>query len=1092
MDDKSFAQQELDQERQEQKRRERRQQEQDALRRNTQRMEQSDKFQHIDSAHLDMSKDGIGKNKKGAVGKRHDSDDVRKSQLHRISEKEQPSVYQLLRQQEQRQYTTSSQFEPKLRRYPAAATTYTPDSSQKHNSSKNQTEINRSRLAREAQLSRIATAAGSGATTIRRTTSSALHSAAQCTKNDVLMGTALLTGSLHGLDGAMSRSNLTGNDVLIGLDRGYHIAQGAAAISRSVLCGHPAARLQMQVRNPLGINSRQDALNKEFVRRMERAGRITHNPRKIQHLSRLTAGDLQREIAKELGENAALLSASDSSLRKQMSNLLASGGVVKKRIKALESLDGPLSPSQRKELLLLKKRSKAIGKEISAIKVALVRKNDLRHLQSQAVQITKRAQIKQKPKQMLKHGVLHAATSALMQDDNTQGLVYGARISTNPHVIHAVKSSGRLAGRVMTAPIKTTLNIVAPDWQVWVQESMKSVRTAVQRPFRRVGRAIRKAVPKPVKQSVKELASVPTGIRNRFYAAQSKVLQSKFVLPIRRNISKFTAAVQRFVSAFKGIAIKAIAIVAAITMVIMIAGTVITSSAGGISGVILSPETSSKGKIDLTPYAEILKGPNLRFLGQTREAQQKYKKKENVTVKTTYAGTLNNTREILSMMAVRFKQNLDVSENPDIRPYLTFLYDITHDLSVLERDYNCSGCKQKKEYVYTPDPETGEISMELQLVTYCPGHKDVHITVTVRGFNDIFSFDSYVSPYGGDEEWEGWTEENRDWCKTIYDQDWSELYTGLSVMQGLSLGSVTTSEDAQKIWDYLYDFIGNPYGVAGLMGNLQAESGLSPGNMENVYEGDLGLDDMSYTQAVDTGVYPNFATDSVGYGLAQWTVAGRKAHLLSIAAEMGVSVGSLDAQLALLKAELNSSFAPVLEVLRNARDVQEASNCVLFRFEAPLDQSDAVQEWRASLGEYFFNRFVYGNQAEADLTLAQQRVCQVAMHSESYGISAEAGYCQRWAAYVYAAAGFPLDSSGSAYDSGIRYGVSSDFSVIPPGAAVYGYSSSQYGHVGIYVGNGLVYHNIGGVAVDTLADWISKYRGFAWGWEAGTDLTTQE
>lgn len=53
-----------------------------------------------------------------------------------------------------------------------------------------------------------------------------------------------------------------------------------------------------------------------------------------------------------------------------------------------------------------------------------------------------------------------------------------------------------------------------------------------------------------------------------------------------------------------------------------------------------------------------------------------------------------------------------------------------------------------------------------------------------------------------------------------------------------------------------------------------------------------------------------------------------------------------------------------------------------------------------------------------------------------------------------------------------------------------GYAGQQYGHVGIYVGNGLVYHNIGGVAIDTLSDWISYYDGFAWGWEGGADLTT--
>ena len=116
----------------------------------------------------------------------------------------------------------------------------------------------------------------------------------------------------------------------------------------------------------------------------------------------------------------------------------------------------------------------------------------------------------------------------------------------------------------------------------------------------------------------------------------------------------------------------------------------------------------------------------------------------------------------------------------------------------------------------------------------------------------------------------------------------------------------------------------------------------------------------------------------------------------------------------------------------------------------------------------------------------------IAMNSASYGIPANPGYCQQWAAYVYAKAGLPIDSSCCAYHSGVKYGVSDDWNAIPPGAAVYGYSGSQYGHVGIYVGNGLVYHNVGGVAIDSLGDWVKIYKGFAWGWLAGSDLTTYD
>lgn len=63
----------------------------------------------------------------------------------------------------------------------------------------------------------------------------------------------------------------------------------------------------------------------------------------------------------------------------------------------------------------------------------------------------------------------------------------------------------------------------------------------------------------------------------------------------------------------------------------------------------------------------------------------------------------------------------------------------------------------------------------------------------------------------------------------------------------------------------------NDFGVAGLMGNLFAESGLNPKNLQNTYEKKLGMTDAEYTAAVDSGSYSNFVKDSAGYGLAQWT-----------------------------------------------------------------------------------------------------------------------------------------------------------------------------------------------------------------------------
>ena len=66
------------------------------------------------------------------------------------------------------------------------------------------------------------------------------------------------------------------------------------------------------------------------------------------------------------------------------------------------------------------------------------------------------------------------------------------------------------------------------------------------------------------------------------------------------------------------------------------------------------------------------------------------------------------------------------------------------------------------------------------------------------------------------------------------------------------------------IWRFLKSQGMTDAGVAGLMGNLFAESGLNPKNLQNSYEKKLGYTDATYTAAVDNGTYTNFVRDSAG------------------------------------------------------------------------------------------------------------------------------------------------------------------------------------------------------------------------------------
>lgn len=168
--------------------------------------------------------------------------------------------------------------------------------------------------------------------------------------------------------------------------------------------------------------------------------------------------------------------------------------------------------------------------------------------------------------------------------------------------------------------------------------------------------------------------------------------------------------------------------------------------------------------------------------------------------------------------------------------------------------------------------------------------------------------------------------------------------------------ALTGMTNEEKIWNYLKVQGFNDFGIAGLMGNLYAESGLKSTNLQNTYEKSLGFTDDSYTAAVDNGSYTNFVHDSAGYGLAQWTYYSRKQNLLNYAKSIGASIGDLEMQLQFLVKELNG-YSGMSQNLKNATSVLNASNWVLLNFERPADQGTGVQNKRASFGQTYYDKF---------------------------------------------------------------------------------------------------------------------------------------
>ena len=161
--------------------------------------------------------------------------------------------------------------------------------------------------------------------------------------------------------------------------------------------------------------------------------------------------------------------------------------------------------------------------------------------------------------------------------------------------------------------------------------------------------------------------------------------------------------------------------------------------------------------------------------------------------------------------------------------------------------------------------------------------------------------------------------------------------------------------NAEIIWKYFENKKFNPYAIAGIMGNMKAESNLLPNNLQSAYEKSLGMTDEQYTKAVDNGTYTNFIHDSAGYGLAQWTYWSLKEDLYNLCKERNKSISDIQCQLDCLYQQLINN--KLLGSLNSTTSVRAASDIFLTKFERPKDQSEKVQIARANYGQEFYNQF---------------------------------------------------------------------------------------------------------------------------------------
>lgn len=178
--------------------------------------------------------------------------------------------------------------------------------------------------------------------------------------------------------------------------------------------------------------------------------------------------------------------------------------------------------------------------------------------------------------------------------------------------------------------------------------------------------------------------------------------------------------------------------------------------------------------------------------------------------------------------------------------------------------------------------------------------------------------------------------------------------------QPSSVGTIQGGTNTQTVCLTLKKYGASDSGIAGVMSNINFESGFLSTNLENQYEKILGYNDRSYTAAVDNGTYNNFANDSAGYGLCQWTYHTRKAALLNSAKSSGVSIGDVGNQISFLFRELKNGYSGLYNaIMSGSESVDSVASNFCHNFENPANHTQC-NTTRVSYARSYYNYVVNG------------------------------------------------------------------------------------------------------------------------------------
>lgn len=228
----------------------------------------------------------------------------------------------------------------------------------------------------------------------------------------------------------------------------------------------------------------------------------------------------------------------------------------------------------------------------------------------------------------------------------------------------------------------------------------------------------------------------------------------------------------------------------------------------------------------------------------------------------------------------------------------------------------------------------------------------------------IFGESAYNALYGDNNNSSNSYEEYSSSSSDGLSSDSGSSSSGSSTSSGSNIdysnaGTVSdTSGYAKIIWDRLKTKGYTNAGIAGLMGNINAESGYRSNNLQDTYNNSLGMTDQEYTSKVNNKSYSKdkFVNDSAGYGLAQWTWGPRKKGLYEATIGAGNYINSINHQIDYMDSELRGSYSSVGNLLRSTNDINAASDKVLKVYENPAN-ADAQVDVRRKYSWQAYNTF---------------------------------------------------------------------------------------------------------------------------------------